>query len=489
MRKLLLSIICILSSLVSLAQSYNERIAAAMNTNDWFALDSIYRIAPKDSVMPFLEVFSRCLIGNRLNRPEVSVKAFDELFKHHSASLGLSNLLSSTIMFATDLSRSGYNKEAAELCSTILNATGEHLDSIWTESLEQSASKYSALSAYRPYGVSFEETVGRIPFKIVPVEEKHGSVLMHLEDSYINGYSADITFDTGAGVNMISDSLARKFNLISIDGYVTVAGVGRRKGQYAIAEKIQIGNISVSDVPFVIMDLKTGNTEADQHTHHFSAILGSELMLHLKDLTVDFIKREITVPSVAPEKSVCAPNMCFGEGMTLNCIGRVLDKPVLMNIDTGDAAYGTLGVSFFNDYKDYIMAYAEADSIRRAGLGGVIVSRCYRINNIPVSLGGKTIETPGLVVETEPSSAAMRFDCNLGLKALMRFDKIRFNLVDFVLTTYPQEQVFLNNSVYSIPSFRLTNEKKPSNLQTLGIISLGVTKALLYPDAPASPDL
>ena len=84
--------------------------------------------------------------------------------------------------------------------------------------------------------------------------------------------------------------------------------------------------------------------------------------------------------------------MCFGEGMTLNCAGRVLNNPVMMNIDTGDAAYGTLDVSFFDANKDFIMTNAEADTIRRGGLGGVIESLCYRINNMPVSLGGHTID-------------------------------------------------------------------------------------------------
>ena len=117
---------------------------------------------------------------------------------------------------------------------------------------------------------------------------------MHLENSTINGNNADITFDTGAGVNMISDSLARKFNLIPIDGYVTVAGVGQRKGQFAIAKEVKVGNITVNDVPFVIMDFKTGNAKADQFAGNFSIIMGSELMLQLKDLTVDFISGEMS---------------------------------------------------------------------------------------------------------------------------------------------------------------------------------------------------
>ena len=114
MRKLLLSVITLVSSLVGAAQTYDERIATAMNTGDWFALDSIYNSAPKDSIMPFLEVFSRCLIGNRLNRPDISMPAFEQLLNEHSASLGLENLLSSTVMFATDLSRVGYNRQASD---------------------------------------------------------------------------------------------------------------------------------------------------------------------------------------------------------------------------------------------------------------------------------------------------------------------------------------------------------------------------------------
>ncbi len=490
MRKLLLSVITLVSSLVGAAQSYDERIAMAMNTSDWFALDSIYNSSPRDSIMPFLEVFSRCLIGNRLNRPDISVPAFDQLFKEHSASLGLENLLSSTVMFATDLGRVGYNRQASDLAKTILDATRQHLDSTWISSLEQLTSKYAALAAYKPYGIIFAESIGRIPFKIVPVgAEKNGSVLMHLENSTINGSIADITFDTGAGVNMISDSLARHFNLIPIDGYVTVAGVGQRAGQYAIAKEIKIGNITVSDVPFVIIDFKTGNDKADRLINQFSIILGSELMLQLKDVTLDFANKEITVPSTAPERGNIVPNMCFGEGMTLNCRGRVLNNPIMMNIDTGDAAYGMLGVSFFNANKDFILAHAEVDTIRRGGLGGVVESLCYRVEKIPVSLGGHTIGIQGLVVATSESSAAMEFNCNLGIKTLMQFDKIRFNLVDFVLTTYPQMVLGFNNKNFNTPTFQFKKDKGVSPLQALGIVAVGVTKALINPNAPANPDL
>lgn len=477
MRKLLLSVIMLLLSSAGYAQSWDERIAGSMNAADWFALDSIYSAAPKDSVMPMLEVFSRCLLGNRFNRTDVSVPAFDELFKEHSASLGLDNLLSSTIMFATDLGRVGYHEQAADLAKSILGATGQYLDSAWTESLQQCISKHTALSAYKPYGISFADAVGRIPFRIVPVgEDRHESVLMHLAGSSINGRDADITFDTGAGVNMISDSLAREYDLVPIDGYVTVAGIGQRKGQLAIAKEVRLGNVTVSDVPFVIVDLSTGNATADQYIRFFSIVIGSELMLQLKDLTMDFAAEEITVPSVAPDRSGTAPNMCFGEGMGLHVAGSVLGNPMLMNIDTGDASYGMLGTAFFTANKDFIVANAEPDTIRRGGIGGVVKSLCYRVGTMPVSMGGHTVGVSGLVVDTEHVSTAMNLSCNIGLKTLMMFDKIRFNLVDFVLTTYPRELAAADCRRRDAPIFRYTKDKDPSVLQTLGIIAVGVTR-------------
>ncbi|WP_289856085.1 hypothetical protein, partial [uncultured Muribaculum sp.] len=110
----------LVASISASSQSVDERIANAMNASDWFGLDSIYGSTPKDSINPFLEVFSRCLIGNRLNHPDVSIPAFEELFNNYNESLDLNNYLSSSVMWAMDLSRVGKNKEAASLMSQVI---------------------------------------------------------------------------------------------------------------------------------------------------------------------------------------------------------------------------------------------------------------------------------------------------------------------------------------------------------------------------------
>ena len=77
MKKLILTLwICMGSFSLGYSQSSDEKIADAMNNSDWFALDSLYQTEPRDSISDFFEIFSRCLIGNRLNRPDVSIPAF-----------------------------------------------------------------------------------------------------------------------------------------------------------------------------------------------------------------------------------------------------------------------------------------------------------------------------------------------------------------------------------------------------------------------------
>lgn len=480
----------LLSYAAASADSYDERIARAMNTGDWFELDSIYNVAPKDSVMPFLEVFSRGLIGNRLNRPNVSIPAFAELLNEHSAYLDISNLLSSSMMFATDLSLVGENAQAASLLTSVYDAAKEHLDSTWTTAMRNSISLYSALSAYRPYTISFDSETGRIPFRIAPVgKPEKQTVLMYLTDSSINGIETAITFDTGAGVNIISDSLARHLGLIYLDSGRTVKGIGTRETRCAIAKELRIGNITVSDVPFLVTDMATGNDEADQYIDCFSIVVGSELMLHLKDLTVDFIAREITVPSVAPARSGTPANMCMSSSRNIVTKGRIHGDPMMICIDTGDASYGSLNGDFFAAHRDYVMTNARTDTVRMAGIGGVDIRECFILPDVNASIGGNTTMLPEIVVNTDANPLAADYICNFGLKSLMLFGKVRFNMVDFILTTMPSPATALTNTGHTAPSFKVTPEKGVSPLQAAGLIAVGVARGLINPNAPDNPDL
>ena len=285
MKKFILTLwICLGSFSFSYSQSADEKIAEAINNSDWFALDSLYQTEPKDSISQILEIFSRCLIGNRLNRPDCSIPAFTELLNTQSENIDLGNLLNSSLMFAMDLSRIGDNKTAAQMLSSILGSIRPHLDNEAIASVQQYINQYEALSKYNPYRITFENSFGTIPFEVVPIgPQEYNSLLMHLRNTSINGIEADVTFDTGAGVNIISDSLARKYNLIPLEASSTVAGVGIQDGNYAIAKELRIRDMIVTDVPFFVIDITTNNERTDKYVDCFNIII---------DIRISFCKHK-----------------------------------------------------------------------------------------------------------------------------------------------------------------------------------------------------
>lgn len=433
MRRIIILItVAITFSLAVQSKSPEKQIREVMESGDWFALDSLYKAAPENSISDFIYLLSRCLIGNRMNRPDISIPAFEQLLANHSEDL--SNIITYALLYAVDLSKVGDNAKAASMLSALLEAQREQFDSISIKNLETAIKRYECLTKYKPYAITFNDNTGNVPFSIIPAgrPEKKG-VLMRLENSTINGRDAKITFDTGAAINIISDSLVEKYNLIPLEVETKVAGFQSHTGKYAIAKELKIGNITVEDVPFYVMAITSHNEEADKYMKDLSLIVGSDLMLRLKDVTIDFVDNKITVPAQAPDKTESAPNLCFSSSMNLLARGSIQDNALLMNIDTGDASYGTVGKTFFKKNKKLVKSIGKPTTIKRAGLGGANITEGYLLPDASLNLGGNMVALPS--IEIIPDNNPFGYECNLGLKSLMLFKQVRFNLVDFVLTT------------------------------------------------------
>lgn len=435
MKKVFLIFTIMLSCFAAKAQSIDERIGTAMNSSDFFGLHDIYYNAPQDSINPFLEVFSRCLIGNRFNRPDISIPAFDELLKTQTEMLDLNLLLQSSVMYSMDLSRVGKNEDAYNLLSAVLSSAYQMVDSTSLKPYANMAAQYKSLIKYSPYQISINGDKGIIPFDTIPTG-KPGSqqYLMQISEARINGNPVKITFDTGAGVNVITDSLARAYGLEFLDADVAATGVESSAGRYAIAKELVLGNIKVNDVPFYVIDIRSHNDEADKYIDILEFIVGSELMLQLKDVTLDFSAKEIQVPAVTAAPSNVRPNMCFSSQMNLVTQTQVNGQPQIMKLDSGDAGFGRLNKFFFDANKEYLTTNCESGTVRMAGVGGVWSVLCYKLPDATLTLGGNSVTVPIFDVQTEQHGNYMEED-NLGVRSMMLFSKVRFNLTDMVLST------------------------------------------------------
>jgi len=436
MKKLFLIITIVLTCITARAQSIDERIGAAMNSSDYFRLYDTYHNAPKDSINPFLEVFSRCMLGNRFNRPDISIPAFDELLKGQSGNLDLNLLIQSSVMFSMDLSRVGRNEEAHNMLSAVLSSAYQTVDSVSLASYANMAAQYKALTKYTPYQISIAGEKGVVPFDTISTGKPgSGQCLMQITDAVINGNPAKITFDTGAGVNVITDSLANAYGLELLDAEVAAAGVQKSVGRYAIAKELRLGNITVKDVPFYIIDISAFHKEADKYIGTLDFIVGSELMLQLRDVTFDFATKEIQVARLTPEPSNVRPNMCFSSGMNLLTTTEVNQQPILILLDSGNAGFGRLNKFFFEANKEFLTSKCHSDTINQAGVGGVWSALCYKLPDATLTIGGNSVKVPVFDVQTEQQKAGYLEENNLGIRSMMLFRKIRFNLVDMVLTT------------------------------------------------------
>lgn len=435
-RIIVFTLIMALSGIATKAQNIDERIGSAMNSSDFFGLYDIYHSTPKDSINPFLEVFSRCLIGNRFNRPDISIPAFDELLKKQSENLDLNLLLSSAMMYSRDLSRVGRNEDAYQLLSAVLSSAYQAVDSTRLTPYANFAAQYKSLTKYSPYQINIAGDCGIIPFDTIRTgKEDSQQFLMQITDAHINGSPVRITFDTGAGVNVITDSLAKAFGLVYLDANVAATGVKSSDGRYAIAKELKLGNITVKDVPFYVIDVSSHHEEADKYLSVLDFIVGSELMLQLKDVTIDFSAKEIQASRTISRPTNVRPNMCFSSENNLLASARINQQPMLIRLDSGDASYGWLNKMFFEANKDYLTSHCQSDTVNLAGVGGVWSVLCYKLQDATLTIGGNSVKVPLVQVQTEQQVSGYLDDNNLGLKSMMLFRKVRFNFVDMVFST------------------------------------------------------
>lgn len=413
------------------AQSIDERIANAMNTSDYFNLYDTYYNAPKDSINPFLETYSRCLIGNRFNRPDISIPAFEELFNNHPQNLDL-NMLA---LYSMDLSRVGRNEEAYNILNEALKTVYPVPASLTV--FADMAARYKALTKYSPYRISINGKRGIVPFDTIRAGKVESEqYLMQITDARINDREARITFDTGAGVNVITDSLANVYGLEFLDANATATGMAPSVGRYAIAKELTLGNITICDVPFYIIDISSHHEEADKYISAFELIVGGELMLQLKDVTIDFSSKKIIIQKDVAEPTDDRPNMCFSSGMNFMTTAKINQQPSSFLLDSGNASYGWLNTDFFETNKEYITANCQSDTINQAGVGGVHSTICYKLPDAIITIGGNSVKIPSIAVHTEPQNNYIP-ENNLGLKSMMLFRKIRFNLVDMIFSAEP----------------------------------------------------
>lgn len=424
-------LICLLWYSDSSAQSANEVIAADINNGQWFALEQHLNEFPSDSVSPFMGLIGRAFASTKFNRPEVSVVAFEELLNNYSDKLGLSNIVMMSHFMASDLSKLGRNSEASELLNDMVEATRQHLDSATVETFLSFAKQYEAFSHFSVNELVLpEKEIPCIEFELDSIHtDDSNSCYMRLCHSTLNGKPLAFTFDTGAGVNIISDSLAVEYGIKPLGATISAEGVGSQCGWLGLADEIKLGDIIIKNVPFYVITVRTGNEKIDKYAKHLNMLLGIPIMQVLKDLTIDFTKNNITVNPKSATTSGIIPNICYSN--SLQIIGYFNNGDIKAVIDTGAADYCSLYKNYYVRHKAEIIENGTPDTERTGGAGGVRITEGYNLKDFNLTLDNHSVILPEVYISEQYDGES---DGLIGIDALCLFKRLHFNMNDMILS-------------------------------------------------------
>ena len=352
------------------------------------------------------------------------------------------------LLYSANLARIGHYNDAADLLENLysqLAAMG--IDSTQIASYRDQVQQYRALAASGPfYQPLHKSDEYHIPMAIGDKEGQH-SIEM---DGSINGKNGRFLFDTGAGENLITPQLAKEYGLRSLETDITVAGVGGLKeGGYAIADTLRIGGMTWLNVPFAVIDTHTGHEEADKFNEKFQLppVIGLPVMLCMQEIQLDFARRELVIPAIPTPNPLGKSNLMRTEteGLQLKTADET-GQPLYFHFDTG-FYYTNMEPIWYDRHRQEVDAAGVPDSLRVAGIGGVSITRTYKLPQMKFQIGNGIVTIDSIKVNTgidlytgekrSPDFSKGTEDGALGLNALEKFSKVIINLKDMYMEAIP----------------------------------------------------
>lgn len=396
----LLLVLCLFVSINTHAQNADVRVGQLINESNWFELEQALKTTPGDSISPFLRQLATAMTHHYFNRPDSACVVLYDLLSNHQHELG-DYTMNMVILYSANLARTGHYKDAADLLQNLysqLAAMGT--DSTLIKSYKAQVQQYRALAACDPlYQPLHESDEYHIPMVINDNDRQHS---IEMEGS-INGKEGRFLFDTGAGGDLITPKLAKEYGLRSLETDITVAGVGGLKeGGYAIADTLRIGGLTWLNVPFAVIDTHTGHEEADKFNEKFQLppVIGLPIMFRMQEIQLDFARRELIIPTTPTPNPLGKSNLIRTDNELLQL--KTTDeknRPVCFHFDTG-FYYTNMEPTWYNRHRQEVDAAGEPDSLRVAGIGGVSITRTYKLPQMKIQVGNGTATIDSINVNT-----------------------------------------------------------------------------------------
>ena len=420
MKKLLLAL-CLAAAQAATAQNADTRIGTLINESNWFELKRTMEVTPRDSVSPLLYWMGTAMTAHYFNRPDSACTAIGTVLNEHQEEIGGQNSVHMAALMATNLTRCGRYEEAAALMQSLaqqLQAQG--VDTATTASILKAADLYTMYARESP-----------LCRPLHPAGEYH--LPFTFNDDMHQGYK--------------KQGQAEACGLRQTEITIDMQGIGRQQGRIAMADTLRIGPMAWQNVPFLIVDTRTGDAEADSVGGLLQPVIGLPIMLSMKEVQFDFEHRELVIPATPTPNPPNSSNLLRTDSEGLRVESRDNEgHPMYMHLDTG--SYGSdLTARWYAAHRTQVEAQGQPDSLRMAGIGGVSRQKTYRIPCLTyrIGRGEATIEnvhvSTGLDLRTGQPVGEMfgvgDIDGIIGLGLLERFRRVTLNLEEMYIDAQP----------------------------------------------------
>lgn len=404
--------------------SYDERVGNAINTSNWYELKQLYDNGA-DSIHPMLKSFAKAMIEHNFGTPDNACSAIDELVNTFPDEIGVENVINMTFLKAAHLTKVSKYKEAAQI---VQNLTANYDMGQSADLFNLTYRQYLALDSIGDINkITAPEGNISIPFELDTIMVKNKPFYAIMLNATANNTPIRILFDSGAGVNVVSEKTAALLGANRLNLSTRAAGFGGVvKGGYATIDKIELGNMAIKNVPFQVFDITSGVDSIDRKMTHLDIILGVDFMNLVDELHIDFKNSQLVIPAQKTHRNPEEIQNFYGGTHGLFFIMADINGTLLeTSFDTG-ATSSTLCHKYYERYKEYIESTCEVDTLRQAGAGGIKIEKAYKMKDVNVSVNGVSYTFPEIKTSTEPDFLEQIY-ANLGMDYFTQFSRIIFN--------------------------------------------------------------
>lgn len=432
MRRILLILSLCVWSVAAMAQSatiapmdVNERVGQAMNASDWFELARIYEVE-REAIDPFLRIYAESLLATFFGRPAEGAMAIERLVETYGEWLG-GSAVGMCFYWGVNQTRMGEYGIAAEgLARELAKLKGRVAD----ESIEQMfdfVKQWSELAQFENVNGLERPAQGdvRVPFRLESLHSDKDDALRICFDAKFNGTAQEVIFDTGAGVNVVSEEAAERLGLRMLDAESKAQGVGGvQRGRYAVAERVELGNATLHNVPFYVISMRTGVDSLDRrYMTQLEVVMGAEMVRAMEEVHIDFERSELFSPREQTLGGDVRPNMYSAPSLfEVEC--KINGERQVVSIDTG-ATSSNLSAQYFATHREQVEREGVLDTLRSAGAGGVKIEQAYALPNVEIAFGGATHTWEKMMCSTE--SDIVSGAGNIGMDCLASFSRVVIN--------------------------------------------------------------